>query len=149
MGNYTTTQTLKVTAPATERLRPLLKWAGGKTQELKYILPNLPDYYEGFYEPFVGGGAVYTAIQADTYFINDKSKELIELYSVIGSRKRATFFTLLNKLHDNWQKVAWIFIENELLLKKMYVEMFKLVNYICCQSRTIVNTCPFYSHEIK
>lgn len=124
MGNYTTTQSLKVNAPATERLRPLLKWAGGKTQELKYILPNLPDYYEGFYEPFVGGGAVYTAIQAETYFINDKSQELISLYRVIGSRKRAAFFTLLNKLHDNWQKIALIFMENEFLLKKMYHDFF-------------------------
>jgi len=124
MGNYISTQSLKAAAPAVERLRPLLKWAGGKTQELKYILPNLPDYYEGFYEPFVGGGAVYTAIQADAYFINDKSKELINLYRVINSRQRSTFFSLLNNLHENWQKIELIFMENERLLKKMYADFF-------------------------
>ena len=58
----------------TKRLYPLLKWAGGKEQELKYIIPNLPEKFVDYYEPFVGGGAVYTAIQADNYYINDKSE---------------------------------------------------------------------------
>ena len=49
------------------RLQPLVKWAGGKEKELKYILPNLPKHFENYYEPFVGGGAVYTAIQATLY----------------------------------------------------------------------------------
>ena len=65
------------------KLMPLLKWAGGKEQELKYIIPNLPEYFENYYEPFVGGGSVYTAIQAKEYFINDKSHELIDLYKII------------------------------------------------------------------
>ncbi|MDI9364386.1 MAG: DNA adenine methylase [Flavobacterium sp.] len=52
-----------------KRLSPLLKWAGGKEQELKYIIPNLPNKFNDYYEPFVGGGAVYTAVQAENYFI--------------------------------------------------------------------------------
>ena len=40
-------------------LSPIVKWAGGKEQELKYILPNIPDGFARFIEPFVGGGAVY------------------------------------------------------------------------------------------
>ncbi|MDO9542082.1 MAG: DNA adenine methylase, partial [Kiritimatiellia bacterium] len=63
-----------------KRLYPILKWAGGKGQELKYILPKLPVTFDNYYEPFVGGGAVYTAIKSKKYFINDKSKELISLY---------------------------------------------------------------------
>ena len=39
-------------------LSPIVKWAGGKEQELKYILPNVPDSFVRFIEPFVGGGAV-------------------------------------------------------------------------------------------
>ena len=49
----------------TRKLYPILKWAGGKEQELKYIIPNLPEKFKNYYEPFVGGGAVYTALQAD------------------------------------------------------------------------------------
>ena len=65
------------------RLKPLLKWAGGKEQELKYIIPNLPSSFKNYYEPFIGGGSVYTAIKADSYFINDKSHELIDFYKSV------------------------------------------------------------------
>ena len=41
-----------------ERLSPVIKWAGGKEAELKHILPNVPDRFERYFEPFVGGGAV-------------------------------------------------------------------------------------------
>ena len=41
------------------KLTPLLKYPGGKDKELKYILPNMPDNIDRFFEPFVGGGAVY------------------------------------------------------------------------------------------
>ena len=39
--------------------KPVLKWAGGKSQMLKYILPLIPDYSGRYIEPFFGGGAVY------------------------------------------------------------------------------------------
>ena len=74
------------------RLSPILKWAGGKEQELKYIIPNSPDYIKNYFEPFVGGGAVYAAIVADKYFINDKSDELISLYKNISGVKKEAFF---------------------------------------------------------
>ena len=46
------------------RLPSLLKWAGGKEQELKYILPHIPPFRR-YYEPFVGGGAVFFSVQAE------------------------------------------------------------------------------------
>lgn len=61
-----------------ERLPSLLKWAGGKEQELRYILPMIPPFHH-YYEPFVGGGAVFFSMQAEMKFINDKSSELISL----------------------------------------------------------------------
>lgn len=61
-------------------LKPLLKWAGGKEKEIKYIVPCLPDSFNRYFEPFVGGGSVYMSFEAAHYFINDKSDELISLY---------------------------------------------------------------------
>ena len=84
-----------------KRLFPLLKWAGGKEQELKYIIPNLPDKFQNYYEPFVGGGAVYTAVQANKYFINDKSEELISLYRNITNGNRRIFFKALDEIINN------------------------------------------------
>lgn len=55
------------------RLLPLIKYPGGKEKELNYIIPALPAKIDNYYEPFVGGGAVYFAIDAKKYYINDKS----------------------------------------------------------------------------
>ncbi len=49
-------------------MQPLLKWAGGKEKELKYILPAIPEFRR-YFEPFVGGGAVYAAVDAAEYYI--------------------------------------------------------------------------------
>lgn len=96
----------------TRRLSPILKWAGGKEQELKYILPNLPqEKFTDYYEPFVGGGAVYTAIQADKYFINDKSDELITLYRSFTNGHRQLFFKALDEIIHNWDLLT-IVIQN-------------------------------------
>ena len=74
-----------------KKLSPILKWPGGKERELKYIIPDLPNEIDKYYEPFVGGGAVYTAISAKKYYINDKSTELVSLYESISSKNRTVF----------------------------------------------------------
>ena len=38
------------------RLKPLIKWPGGKERELDIIINNIPEVIDNFYEPFVGGG---------------------------------------------------------------------------------------------
>jgi DNA adenine methylase len=98
----------------TRRLSPILKWAGGKEQELKYILPNLPqEKFQNYYEPFVGGGAVYTALQADKYFINDKSEELILLYrSFTNGDRQSVFFQATEEIIHNWDLLTIVTEKN-------------------------------------
>ncbi len=88
------------------KLFPLLKWAGSKEQELKYILPNLPSFFDNYYEPFVGGGSVYTAIKANKYYINDRSDELISVYKCIVDNNRKLFFKVLNEIIHNWNLLS-------------------------------------------
>lgn len=102
------------------RLYPLLKWAGGKEQELKYIIPNLPEKFSAYYEPFVGGGAVYTAIQADHYFVNDKSEELICLYRSIINSDRQLFFKALDEIIYNWDLLTTLVENNSLFFVQTY-----------------------------
>ena len=102
------------------KLEPLVKWAGGKEQELKYIIPNLPDYFENYYEPFVGGGSVYTAIQANEYFINDKAHELIDLYKIIVSDERDVFFKAIEEIIHNWEVLGNISEKNQRFFKSSY-----------------------------
>ncbi|MBS1756571.1 MAG: DNA adenine methylase [Bacteroidetes bacterium] len=104
------------------RLFPILKWAGGKEQELKYILPNLPqEKFMDYYEPFVGGGAVYTAVQAGKYFINDKSDELISLYRSFTNDNRQLFFKALNEIIHNWDLLTIVIQNNE----KFFIQTYK------------------------
>lgn len=87
-----------------EKLSPFIKWAGGKEQELKHILPLVPPF-ENYYEPFVGGGAVFFSVQAHRAFINDKSPELVNLYRVIARQDEA-FFQALDTLVKSWQEIG-------------------------------------------
>src|SRR5690242_11300958 len=88
----------------TQRLVSFLKWAGGKEQELKYILPLIPPFVN-YYEPFVSGGAVFFSVTAHQKFINDKSHELFNLYTVIA-QQNADFFSALHALLHNWQCIS-------------------------------------------
>lgn len=90
----------------TERLSSLLKWAGGKEQELKHILPLLPPF-DAYYEPFVGGGAVFFSIQSQRKFINDKSPDLFNLY-MMTAQQHKDFFHALAALLLGWQRVSEI-----------------------------------------
>lgn len=64
-------------------LKPALKWIGGKTQLLSTIVPLLPDKYNTYCEPFVGGGALLFHVQPHTAIINDINTEIITAYNVI------------------------------------------------------------------
>mgnify|MGYP001035666383 CR=1 FL=1 len=68
-----------MTAPA-----PFLKWAGGKTKLLQHILPALPSRIDTYYEPFLGGGAVFFALAKEKRFrrakLSDWNMELVDLY---------------------------------------------------------------------
>src|SRR5712692_11003953 len=102
----------------TERLPSLLKWAGGKEQELKYILPMIPPFRR-YYEPFVGGGAVFFSIQAEMKFVNDKSSELIGLYRMIAEQN-SEFFQMLNGLLYQWQRMSQFVDSHTAELLNMY-----------------------------
>lgn len=64
---------------------PFVKWAGGKRQLLKSIIPFLPDLKDGYtyIEPFVGGGALLFYLKPKNAIINDLNEELINTYEVI------------------------------------------------------------------
>jgi DNA adenine methylase len=59
---------------------PLLKWPGGKRALLKHILPLLPMTYGRYYEPFLGGAALFFGLQPRNAFLSDSNPELINCY---------------------------------------------------------------------
>lgn len=100
-------------------LQPLIKWPGGKEKELKYILPNIPSF-KRYFEPFVGGGSVFMAMNAKEYFVNDLSTELISLYKYIASSNE-NFFWHAELMDKSWENCVKFFNNNHVLIEK-YLE---------------------------
>ena len=62
---------------------PFLKWAGGKGQLLRQLTPLLPTTFRRYFEPFLGGGAVFFFLQPQKATLSDISAELINVYTVV------------------------------------------------------------------
>lgn len=68
--------------------RPFLKWVGGKTQLLEQLRPLLPPTFRRYFEPFVGGAAMFFDLRAkerleSEVFLSDVNAELIDAYVAI------------------------------------------------------------------
>ena len=62
---------------------PIVKWVGGKRQLMFELLKNMPENYSRYFEPFIGGGALFFELQPDNAYISDMNAELINLYQVV------------------------------------------------------------------
>ena len=63
--------------------KPFVKWAGGKRQILDKLKEHLPEEYDTYYEPFVGGGALLLDLLPEKAVINDSNYELMNVYACI------------------------------------------------------------------
>ena len=63
--------------------KPFVKWAGGKRQIMPEIKKYVPENYDTFYEPFVGGGAVFFELAPRKAVINDYNSELMNVFECI------------------------------------------------------------------
>lgn len=62
-------------------MKPMLKYSGGKSRELKNYLYHFNNIkYERYFEPFFGGGATYFALEPHYGIINDINSKLINFY---------------------------------------------------------------------
>lgn len=71
-------------------LRPFLKWVGGKRQLLPVLRRHYPQAFGGYFEPFVGSGAVFFDLQARgdlagrPVTLSDDNADLIGCYARVG-----------------------------------------------------------------
>ncbi|WP_374724273.1 DNA adenine methylase [Calidifontibacillus erzurumensis] len=61
-------------------MKPFLKYRGGKTAEIKYFQLHIPQTFDTYYEPFVGGGAVFFHLNHRKSVINDINEKLMKTY---------------------------------------------------------------------
>lgn len=63
--------------------KPFIKWAGGKGQMLPALISRMPSHYNKYIEPFIGGGAMFFALNHEHSIISDLNEELIITYNQI------------------------------------------------------------------
>lgn len=93
------------------KLRPFVKWAGGKGRLLSQLDANLPHFLYNvpkicYIEPFVGGGAMLFHMlnkfpNISSVVINDINEELISCYRIIRNKPNS-LLSLLKKIEDNF-----------------------------------------------
>lgn len=76
---------------------PIVKWVGGKRQIMTDLLCNIPKSFNRYFEPFIGGGALFFELQPDNAYISDINEELINLYTVV----KDNFFDLIIDLNKH------------------------------------------------
>ena len=79
-------------------IAPVLKWVGGKRQLFGEIKKHIPEY-KTYYEPFLGGGAVFFGLQPERAVVNDINASLMCVYQVI--RDHTEELIKLLKQHKN------------------------------------------------
>lgn len=129
-------------------IAPFVKWAGGKRQLLPQIKKRIPEKYNNYYEPFVGGGAVIFELLPKNALLNDINKALINAYKQIRNASEA-FLIAVNKLDkEMWEdgkKYYYSLREhyNDKLMKAEYdvelAALFVFINKHCFNGLYRVN----------
>ncbi|MEG0267110.1 MAG: DNA adenine methylase, partial [Bacilli bacterium] len=68
--------------------KPFVKWVGGKRQVMQELKKYIPEYYNTYYEPFVGGGALLFELSPKNAVINDYNSELINVYNCVKDEEK-------------------------------------------------------------
>lgn len=80
--------------------RPLLKWAGGKTQMIPNLTNAMPRKFGKYIEPFFGGGALFFHLSPKSAVIADSNPELINLYKQIAKDYKPVLALLQDMPND-------------------------------------------------
>lgn len=76
-------------------MKPLIKWSGGKQDEIDEIIKYIPENYDTYIEPFFGGGSVFFHLKPQKAAINDIHKELVVFYTVIKQGHQHALYEMM------------------------------------------------------
>ncbi|MBQ8892754.1 MAG: DNA adenine methylase [Bacilli bacterium] len=94
--------------------KPFVKWAGGKRQIIDKLLKYVPDEFNTYYEPFIGGGALLFELSPNLAVINDSNKELMNVYNVLCNEvKFKKMCRVLNSYETNHSEDFFYEIRNK------------------------------------
>lgn len=98
---------IKISDDISKELKPVTKWVGGKRQLLPELVKRIPQSYNRYFEPFVGGGALLFKLAPQNAIINDQNLELINIYQSIKNNPDE-LIELLKKHQKNNSKEYYL-----------------------------------------
>lgn len=94
--------------------RPFLKWAGGKNRLIQKYLPYFPKHFNTYYEPFLGGGALFFHLLPTQSVLTDINSELVNVYRCVRDRVEQVI-SLLARHQENHSKAYYYQIRSSSL----------------------------------
>lgn len=79
--------------------KPIVKWAGGKRQIIDKLIERIPQIYNNYFEPFIGGGALLFELMPKNAVINDINQELLAIYKCLANEE--WFNLMINDLEGH------------------------------------------------
>ena len=116
--------------------QPIVKWAGGKRQLLSELKSRLPQNFNRYFEPFIGGGALFFDQSPKNAYISDINKELINTYKVIQNN----VYELITQLKGIQSQYISLDVEGR---KRYFLEKRKLYNSKRCSSVEVASLFIF------
>lgn len=92
-----------------KKAQPFIKWVGGKRGLLSQIIPLLPKQFNNYFEPFVGGGALFFELysqgklEGKKVYLFDINSELINTYEIVRD-KPTKLIEMLNTFKEEHSK---------------------------------------------
>lgn len=83
-------------------MKPLFMWAGGKSKMLKHYRPFIPSGIQRYYEPFLGGGAMFLHVKPKEAFLNDINPGIVSIYKAIQGRHVEEFTRRMDLMSETY-----------------------------------------------
>jgi DNA adenine methylase len=105
---------VNVVDAAVNHLKPIIKWSGGKSDEIKMFEQYFPTNYTKYIEPFVGGGSVFFYLNPSNAVISDVHTELIHLYKSIANGQANDIYTFMSQTPNN--EITYYKVRDEMVI---------------------------------
>ena len=128
----------------TYEIGPFLKWVGGKSKFIQEIIPYIPNEYDTYYEPFIGGGSLFFYLKPQKAYISDINIELVNCYQVIKNDVSALLKNLESKKDKTSDIAYYVFRASFNNLKKENEFSFddvQTMNLEENEKKTLQQTC--------
>ena len=133
--------------------KPFVKWAGGKTQLLEKLVQLLPTKINTYFEPFIGGGALFFRLQPKKAVVNDLNKDLYFAYSCFQTesdfRKLISVLDEYQSKHskDFYYQIRELDRQSEFKKQQTYLKAARLIylNKTCFNGLFRVNKSGYFN----